>query len=112
MLKKCDRPIKDLGEGKEAIRAERRWRGEPKRLNLRCSNQIQGFWPKRTQVIYLPRNLSVTAEIGPFFTKFKCRNHPLSRIRSLESFDAPSNPSIKAPSEAALAIENEVRVAE
>ena len=45
---------------------------EPKRLNPGCSNQIQGFWPKRTQGSYLPWNLSVTAKIGPFFRRFEC----------------------------------------
>jgi len=89
--------------------------GEPKRLNPRCSNQIRGFWPKRTQGSYLPWNLSVTARIGPFFSKFECAiarpikdsvlgilrcslpslSRVRSRIRSLESFDAPSHPSVK-----------------
>jgi len=52
------------------------WRSEPKRFNLRWSNQIQGFWPKRTQGSYLTRSLSVTAEIGPFFSKFNCEPSP------------------------------------
>jgi len=39
---------------------------------MRCSNQIRGFWSKQTQSSYFACNLSVTAEIGPPFRKFKC----------------------------------------
>jgi len=74
-------------------------RSEPKRLNPGCRNQIRGFWPKRTQGSYLPWNLSVTAKIGPFFRRFKWESCARSRIRSLESFDAPSHASIKQTGE-------------
>jgi len=80
------------GEGRR-FRLKGRRRSEPKRLNPRCSNQVQGFWPKRTQGSYLPWNLSVTAEIGPFFRRFKWESSVRSRIRSLESLDAPSHAS-------------------
>ena len=58
--------------GGRRFRLEGCRRSEPKRLNPRRSNQIQGFWHKRTQSSYLPWNLSVTAKIDPFFSKFKC----------------------------------------
>src|SRR6516225_8589841 len=66
-------PLRILEEGGgRRFRLEGCRRSEPKRLNPRCSNQIRGFWPKRTQGSYLPWNLSVTARIGPFFSKFEC----------------------------------------
>src|SRR6516165_8536823 len=85
-------PLRILEEGRgRRFRLEGRQRSEPKRLNPRCSNQIQRFWPERTQVTYLPWNLSVTAEIGPFFSKFKCGIRP-----SDQGFD-PWTPSILPP---------------
>jgi len=76
------------------FRLKGRRRSEPKRLNPRCSNQIQGFRPERTQASYLPWNLSVTAEIGPFFSKFECESSVRSRIRSLESLMLPPMPRL------------------
>jgi len=82
------------------FRLEGRGQSEPKRLNPRCSNKIQGFWPKRTQASYLAWNLSVTAEIGPFFTRFECgivrpiKDSVLGILR-----DATSRPSIKQTGE-------------
>src|SRR6516164_3451818 len=86
--------ILEKGGGGRRFRLEGRGRSKPKRLNPRCSNQIQGFWTKRTHSSYLPWNLSVTAEIRSFFRRFEC-GIVRSRIRSLESFDAPYHPSIK-----------------
>jgi len=80
-------PSRILEEGGgRRFRLEGRRRSEPKRLNPGCSNQIQGFWPKRTQASYLPWNLSVKAEIGPFFSKFECGIRPSDQgLGSLES---------------------------
>jgi hypothetical protein len=44
-MPKCDRPINDLRQGGgRRFRAEGRWRNKPKRVNLGCSDQIQGIW--------------------------------------------------------------------
>src|SRR6516164_4360551 len=89
-------PIKDFGGGgSRRFHLKRCRRSEPKCLNPRCSNQIREFWPERTQAGYLVWNLSVTTGIGPFFSKFECASSARSRIRSLESINAPSNASIK-----------------
>jgi len=63
--------IPEEGGGRR-FRLEGRRRSEPKRLNPRRSNQIQGFWSERTQTSYLPWNLSVTTKIRLFFSKLKC----------------------------------------
>src|SRR6516225_7398010 len=71
-------PSRILEEGGgRRFRLEGRRRSKPKSLNPRCSKQIQGFWPKRTQGSYLAWNLSVTTEIRPFFSKFKCGIRPI-----------------------------------
>ena len=93
-------PIKDFGGGgSRRFHLKRCRRSEPKCLNPRCSNQIREFWPERTQAGYLVWNLSVTTGIGPFLSKFECASSARSRIRSLESINAPSNASIKQTSE-------------
>jgi len=60
-------------KGKQQISPGRGCRpNKPKRLNVSCSNQIEGFRAEQTQCSYLSLNLSVTAEIVAFFRKFKC----------------------------------------
>ena len=72
-MSKYDRPINVFGEWRgRRFRGEGCRRNKPKRPNIRCSNQIRGFWPRQTQASYLPCNLSVRAEIGPLFSKFVC----------------------------------------
>src|SRR5215831_14204402 len=58
--------------GGRRIGREGRWPNKPKRLNVSCSNQIEGFRAKQTQRSYLSLNLSVRAEIVAFFRKFQC----------------------------------------
>ena len=60
---------------------------KPKRLNIWPVNQIGGFRPKQTQASYLPWNLSVTAKMGPLFSKFKC-----GTVRSIK--DCPFFPRL------------------
>jgi len=86
-------PLRILEEGRgRRFRLEGGRRSEPKRLNPGCSNQIQGFWPERTQASYPPWNLPVTAKFGPFFRRFECG------IRPSDQGFGPWNPPILPPS--------------
>jgi len=82
----------DQGFGRRGVGEFRRegcWPNKPKRLNVSCSNQIEGVRTKQTQSSYLPWNLSITQKIGPFFSKFECGTSSLYQgFRSLKSFDA------------------------
>ena len=77
--------IREKGFGRR-FRAEGCWANKPNEVNPSCNNKIQGFWPKRTQVGYLPWNLSVTAKFGPFFDKYECE-------RSIKD-SVPKSPSM------------------
>ncbi len=69
-------PLRFLGEGKVEIPPARMLAkpnpSKPKYVKSGCSNEIQRFWREQTQASYLPCNLSVTAETGPFFRKYEC----------------------------------------
>ena len=85
-------PIKDFGEGGQVGGLALRDAGgaEPKRLNQRCSNQIRGFWPERTQASYLPWNLSVEVKSGRF-------SGDLNGNRPSDQGLGPRNPSMLPP---------------
>ena len=81
----CDRSIKVWGKGRRRFRVEGSSRNKPKRTNMRCSSQIQGFRPKQTQASYLTCNLWFTAKIGPVFSKFECQLHQGFKLSYLQS---------------------------
>ena len=76
--------------GGRRFRLEGCRRSEPKRLNPRCSNQIRGFWPERTQASYLPWNLSVEVKSGRF-------SGDLNGNRPSDQGLGPRNPSMLPP---------------
>jgi len=65
-----------------------RFGNKPNGPKISCNKQIQEFRTKQTQATYLACNLSVTAEIGPFFGEFKCER-PIKDSRLMFFHAAP-----------------------
>jgi len=90
-MPKCHGPIKVLEKGEVGdFAASGGGKTNPRGAKIRCGNEIQEFRPKQTQASYVPWDLRVTGEIGPFFSKFQCERRSIKdSVYLLESPQSP-----------------------